>query len=131
MSRFGVLVAGMALSGMALAAEPTPGPNAAPAAAGFELALVDMQGQKKVLGKLPGATFAPRLSPDGTKVAFEMNDDTAPAASRAQTRRLYVAELDKLDKPRALQMTITTTMNSAPVWSPDGDWIMFVATGNG
>jgi Tol biopolymer transport system component len=138
MSRFGLAIAGWALFGIAHAAEPTAAanagatiPNTAAAAPDFELALVDMQGQKKVLGTLPNSVFAPRLSPDGSKVAFELTDDSAPAATRAQTRRIYVADLDKLDKRRALQMTITTTMNYAPVWSPDGDWVIFLASGNG
>lgn len=131
MSRFGLLVTSMALFGVARAAEPAANtnPGASPAPASFELALVDMQGQKKVLGTLPNSVFAPRLSPDGARVAFELSD--APAANQPQTRRLYVADLDQLDKRRALQLTITTTLNGAPVWSPDGDWIMFLASGNG
>src|SRR5689334_15105753 len=99
MRRLGMLIASLALFAAAHAAEPAatspppaPNPDATPTP-GFELALVDLQGQKKVLGILPNSVFAPRLSPDGTKVAFEMVDDTVPAASRAQTRRLYVAEL--------------------------------------
>jgi len=131
MSRIGLLAASMVLFTVAHGAEPPARttPNAAPAPATFELALVDLQGQKKVLGTLPGSVFAPRLSPDGTRVAFELTEP--PAAGQPQTRRLYVAELDQLDKRRALQLTITTTLNTAPVWSPDGDWIMFLASGNG
>jgi Tol biopolymer transport system component len=132
MMRVRLLIAGLALWGIAQAAEP-PAPAAGNAAAtqppGFELALVDMQGQKKVLGTLPASVFAPRLSPDGTKVAFELTE--AATRDQPQTQRLYVAELNNLGKRRALQLTITTTQNMAPVWSPDGDWIIFLATGNG
>lgn len=118
MIRVSWLAAGMALVGIAQSAEP-PRP-------GFELALVDMQGQKKVLGTLPASVFAPRISPDGTRVAFELAEDGGPP----QNSRLHVAELDKLDKRRPLQLTVTTARNLAPVWSADNDWIAFMATGN-
>lgn len=125
MIRLKLLLAGMAIlgaaqSGAAQAAEPVP--------AGFELALVDLQGQKKVLGKFPGSVYAPRVSPDGRRVAFEV-DEVATADSPAATR-LYVAELADLAKRRPLQLTVTSRRNVAPVWSADGDWIAFVATGN-
>src|SRR5690606_17705259 len=38
----------------------------------YELALVDLDGRKEVLGHLPGTVFAPRVSPDGTRVAFDI-----------------------------------------------------------
>jgi Tol biopolymer transport system component len=120
MIRSGLLLAIAAFIGIAHAAAPAPAPPA------FELALVDMQGQKKVLGTLPASVFAPRLSPDGTRVAFELAEDGGPP----QNSRLYVAELDKLDKRRALQLTVTTARNLAPVWSADSDWIAFLALGN-
>jgi len=125
MNRFRLLVAGMALPVIAQAAAPAPKADL-PA---FELTLIDMQGQKKVLGTLPGSVFAPRISPDGTRVAFELADDTLP--NQPDNRRLYVAELDKLDKRRPLMVTVTTTRNLAPVWSADSEWIAFLATGNG
>lgn len=103
---------------------------AEPAAARFELALVDMQGQKKVLGILPGSVSAPRISPDGKRVAFEMFEDPPPAPN-VQMLRPYAAELDKLDKPKALQPTLFTTVNRWIEWSFDRDWIVFAAAGNG
>ena len=123
MNRFRLLVAGMALPFIAQAAAPAPKPDL-PA---FELALIDMQGQKKVLGTLPGSVFAPRVSPDGTRVAFELADDSLP--KQPDNRRLYVAELDKLDKRHPLQVTVTTTRNLAPVWSDESDGIAFLASG--
>jgi Tol biopolymer transport system component len=122
MKRLTLLAASMALLGIAHAAEP--GPSA------YELALVDMQGQKKVLGTLPPSVFAPRVSPDGSKVAFELADP--PATPNApEFLRPYVAVLDKLDQRRALQATLTASRNYAPIWSADGDWIVFAAAGNG
>jgi Tol biopolymer transport system component len=50
-----------------------------------QLVLVDLQGQKKVLGSLPDSVVAPRISPDGKQVAFELTD--APASVK-----VYVAD---------------------------------------
>jgi serine/threonine-protein kinase len=118
MKRFTLLAAGMVFLGTAHTAEPN--------SANFELTLVDLQGQKKVLGTLPGSVVAPRVSPDGTRVAFEMIDDSVPPVTRP-----FVADLANLDKKRALQPTLLLTRNVSPVWSHDSDWVAFVATGNG
>jgi eukaryotic-like serine/threonine-protein kinase len=126
MNRIRLLAIGMAFMGIAQSAEQSP----APAPAAFQLALVDLQGQKKVLGTLPNSVFSPRLSPDGTKVVFELADVPIPA-NAPQVMRLYVAALDQLDKRRVLQQTVTATRNLAGVWSDDGDWIVFMASGNG
>jgi Tol biopolymer transport system component len=123
MNRLMVLAAGMALLRMAHAADPAP--------ARFELALVDMQGQKKVLGTLPGSVSAPRISPDGKRVAFEQVDDPPADPKAPPFLRPYVAELDKLDKPKALQATLLTNVNRWTEWSFDRDWIVFAASGNG
>lgn len=105
--------------------------QAAEPAAGFELAVIDMQGRKQVLGTVPDTTFAPRVSPDGSQVAFEMTDAELTKEIGAQVVRVFVAELDKFDQPRGLQMTVIARTNMAPVWTPDGQWIAFLATGNG
>lgn len=120
MNRLKLLVAGIAAFGLGHAAEPAP--------AGFELALVDMQGQKKVLGKLPPTVFSPRVSPDGRQVVFELAD---PPSDGTPITRLYVASLDKLDQRRALPPAVIAQRNVAGVWSPDGQWLVFLATGNG
>ncbi len=103
------------------AAEPEP--------ASVEMALVDLQGQKQVLGTLPGSVFAPRVSPDGTRIAFEM---TVPGenAGDPMLTKLHVAGINAVDKPQSLQITVITKRNVAPVWAPEGDRIAFVATGN-
>jgi eukaryotic-like serine/threonine-protein kinase len=123
MNRLLFLAASVALLRMAYAADPAP--------AKFELAVVDLQGQKKVLGNLPGSVLAPRISPDGLKVAFEQVDDPPADPKAPPMLRPNLAELSKLDKPKALQPTLLTNVNRWPEWSFDRDWIVFAASGNG
>lgn len=122
MNRLMLLAAAAALCGAAYAAEPVAGT--------VELTLVDMQGQKKVLGTLPDSVFSPRVSPDGRRVAFELAEPPTPPDT-TPGMRLQVAELGQPDKARALPLTLITKRNMAPVWSPDGDWVVFMASGNG
>lgn len=119
-----------ALSVLACIAAVSVGHAAETASAGFEMAVVDMQGKKQVLGAVPASTFAPRVSPDGRSVAFEMIDPELTKEYAAEVTRLFVADLDSFDKPRGLQMTVISRRNMAPVWTPDGEWIAFLATGN-
>lgn len=121
MRRFPLLIAGMAALGLGHAAEP--------AGASFQVALVDMQGQKKVLGTLPDSVFAPRVSPDGTRLAFELTEPGENAGDAPRTR-IQVAPLADISKREPLQITVITRRNVAPVWSPENDRIAFVATGN-
>lgn len=121
MNRFRLLVAGMALSGFAFAAE-TGG-------AGFELALVDLQGQKKVLGTLPASVVAPRVSPDGTRVVFELTDPPA-GAGEPEITRPYTAKLDDLDGRTGLRIPVISKDNRWAVWSHTSDRVLFVASGN-
>ena len=127
MFSFRLLAASLAFAGAALGAgqpgSTPPGPSA------YQLALVTLQGQKTVLGTLPASVFAPRVSPDGTQVAFELAEDGA-APGQPPNMRLQVAPLQALDKRRALQYTLTSTRNIAPVWSPEGDFVIFLAQGN-
>jgi serine/threonine-protein kinase len=126
MFRIRMWVAALAFAGMSFAAEPV----APPPPAAFQLALVTEEGQKTVLGTLPASVFAPRVSPDGKQVAFELSEEGAPSGQPANMR-LFVADLNDLGKRRALQYTLTTTRNIAPMWSPEGDFIVFLAQGNG
>jgi eukaryotic-like serine/threonine-protein kinase len=85
----------------------------------LQLVLVDMQGQRKVLGALPDSVGAPRVAPDGKQVTFDITD------------KVYVADLDNLDQRRALQQTIVEPRNFAPIWSHDELWVVFQGSGNG
>ena len=92
---------------------------------GYELALVDLDGKKQVLGTLPRSVFAPRLSPDGKRVAFEL--EAPPTASGQLVSHVYVAELAHLDQRRALPLA-GTGRNWAPIWTPDGERLIFLVS---
>jgi Tol biopolymer transport system component len=90
---------------------------------GFDLTLVNVDGTKKVLGRLPASVFAPRLSPDGTRVAFETRDPNGPDAAR-----LWIAELANLAGRRPLS-SVVGPQNWAPMWSDDGERLVFIVSG--
>jgi hypothetical protein len=74
----------------------------------FQLVQVDRAGAMKPLGRMPPATFAPRVSPDGRQVAFD-----ADAA-------VWIASLDNLSAPRRL------ASGFYPMWSGDGARVLFI-----
>src|SRR5688572_25225206 len=91
--------------------------------AGFELTLVDVDGTKKVLGQLPPTVYAPRISPDGTRVAFETRDPSGPDGPR-----LWTAELSNIAGRRPLPLVVGP-MNWAPMWTADGERLVFIVSG--
>lgn len=80
----------------------------------FELTLVTLAGEREVVGTLPDTVFAPRVSPDGTRIAFEDIDFSKGAA------RVVIARLEDLEDRRELPL-FDGSMNWAPSWSPDGE----------
>ena len=92
--------------------------------AALDLVLVDTNGAKTVLGQLPPSVFAPRLSPDGKRVAFETRDASAPDGAG-----LWVAEVTDLTKRRRLS-TVIGRLNWAPIWSTDGERLVFLVSGD-
>ena len=95
----------------------------AQAPAGFELALVDVDGTKKVLGQLPPSVYAPRISPDGQRVAFETRDLSGPDGPR-----LWTANLSDIAGRKALPL-VAGAINWAPMWTPDGQRLVFIVSG--
>jgi Tol biopolymer transport system component len=96
---------------------------------GFELALVDLRGKKKILGTLPTSVFAPRVSPDGRQLAFELADpvDTKQPPS---SRRLWIADLAHPEQRRELPL-VGPGQNWAAIWSTDGKRLVFLVSGSG
>ncbi len=93
--------------------------------AGFDLALVDLDGHKKVLGRLPPSVFAPRLSPDGKRIAFETRD-----RSGADGARLWIANLSDLSGRQPVQNPVGP-IDWAPMWTLDGERLVFIVSNEG
>ncbi|HEY7186464.1 MAG TPA: tannase/feruloyl esterase family alpha/beta hydrolase [Vicinamibacterales bacterium] len=94
----------------------------AQAPAGFEVALVNVDGTKKVLGQLPPTVYAPRISPDGKRIAFETRD-----LSGADGPRLWTAEMSNIAGRKVLPLVVGQ-INWAPMWTPDGQRLVFIVS---
>jgi Tol biopolymer transport system component len=92
--------------------------------AGYELALVDVDGTKETLGQLPASVFAPRISPDGKRVAFETRDRSGPDGAR-----LWTAEISNIGGRQPLSL-VAGGINWAPMWTPDGQRLVFIVSGD-
>jgi eukaryotic-like serine/threonine-protein kinase len=90
--------------------------------AGFDLVLVGLDGSQKVLGRLPASVFAPRLSPDGKRVAFETRD-----RSSTDGARLWIAELSDLSARRPVPNPVGP-LDWAPMWTLDGERLVFIVS---
>ena len=77
----------------------------------LSLVLVDREGRKTPVGLLPADTFAPRISPDGKRVAYDIEDGT-----------VWIAELSNLSAPRKA----TAGRDHYPMWSASGDQLVFI-----
>ena len=84
-----------------------------------ELIWADRSG--KILEKIgePGAYFGPSLSPDGRKLAVEIDDPHVHANSD-----IWIYDLARNSKTR-LTFSKENEHNRLPVWSPDGSQIVF------
>jgi Tol biopolymer transport system component len=103
-----------------------------PAPAGYELALVDLRGRRQVLGVLPPSVFAPRVSPDGGKVVFELADEGSTGEGGTQPpMSLWVADIDRLSGRRRLPRDAGVQRNWAAIWSADGERLIYQASGDG
>lgn len=91
----------------------------------FELAVVERDGRSTVQGTLPPETFAPRISPDGRRVVF----DVFERAGDATRGSVWVASLSDLDGRRRLSPGDAAEL--FPVWTPDGDGILYISDETG
>jgi Tol biopolymer transport system component len=79
----------------------------------YRLTLVDREGHRTLVGMLPGATFAPRLSPDGREVMFDTADDGT----------IWIAKMSDLASRRRIT---TEGRNRGPMWSGDGQRLLYI-----
>jgi len=102
---------GLCMLAVAVAAPP----QAAPVR---QLTLVDREGRRTPVGTVPRATFAPRVSPDGSEVVFDTQDDG----------QLWIAKLSDVTAKRKLS---TGGSNRGALWSGDGKRILYITDDQG
>ena len=78
-----------------------------------QLALVARDGHRTPVGFLPGNTFAPRIAPDGKRLAYDTSDGT-----------VWIAELSNLASPRRIS---SVRNDQYTLWSADGEQRIAVA----
>ena len=81
---------------------------------------VDRNGESQPFGLPPHGYMFPRLSPDGTQLAYTVG--------RGQSSDIWIYDIER-DVPRRL--TTDGNKNVHPEWSPDGKWIAFDSDRNG
>jgi serine/threonine protein kinase len=95
-----------------------PGPETG--VAKFDLGLADRNGVVQPLKLPPRRYQTPRVSPDGKRVAFAIDDD--PDSD------IWLYDFDRANAPNRLTFG---GKNRFPVWSPDGQWIAFQSDRDG
>lgn len=91
----------------------------------LELTLVRPDGARETLAVLPPSVFAPRVSPDGSRVVFETQ--AQEEGSETPVARLWVAELDDIESRRSIP-PVGGLLNWAAVWTADGEHLVFLAS---
>ena len=84
---------------------------------GWPISWVDSRGKTQPLHAAPGPYMNPRFSSDGKRLAFSMNN--------GRGADIWVRDLDR-DAPSRL--SFLPGLNSFPVWTPDGRYIVFRST---
>jgi Tol biopolymer transport system component len=69
----------------------------------------------------------PAWSPDGQSIAFVSNR-TLPDPDRSQDANVFVVAAREGAVPRAIETSPGT--DASPAWSPDGNWVAYVAGGD-
>ncbi len=78
-------------------------------------------GQRELVGKFPGMTFAPRFSPDGQKVIMSLLRDDGNS-------NIFAMDLRSRTTTR---MTNSNAIDTSPSFSPDGSKVVFTSDRGG
>ena len=82
----------------------------------IQVALVDLAGNRKLLATVPTLGFAPRVSPDGKQVAYDLRG------------AIWIADMTNLSAARQLT---SGGSDNFPLWTPDGQRIVFTSARDG
>ena len=73
--------------------------------------------------KLKGVA-SPRVSPDGKRVVYALNEAVMTADKSEYVNQLWLANIAT---KQSVQLTFGDKSSTNPKWSPDGNWIAFVS----
>ena len=95
--------------------------------AATEVQLIWFDRSGKVVGTLgtPASQLWPAISPDGTKVVIDRRDHP-----RTGLFEIWMFDL-KQNSPARFTFNSDTFVNTAPVWSPDGNFVVFSSSQSG
>ena len=70
------------------------------------------------------AVGAPRVSPDGKKLVYTVNEAVMTADKSEFVTQIWLATTDT---KRQTQLTFGEKSSTNPKWSPDGNWLAFLS----
>jgi serine/threonine-protein kinase len=90
-------------------------------AAGLDLVWVDQEGNKELLPAEPGRYAAPRLSPDGSRMAIQVRDPDGNSD-------IFTYDISRNNFS---QFTFHDSADCCPFWTPDGARVVWSSARNG